>query len=268
MDNAKKTSWDSICNAFNQQYHYNIEVDITRRDLETTKQQYRESFSSFLTRWRAKAAQIINRPTEQEQIDIVIKNLLPAYQTRLQTQYLPDFKALIQTASKVEDLIKDESKFRKSNYPGSDYPGSPSSNQTGGEVAVISPGHPPIKLERQQRAFSDLGLPLSIVYKKALAANLVKPLEPKAPSNPLPKSYNANEYCEYHQGAGHKTDACKNLRHRIQDLVDSGDIIPIDAKPNINTNPLPRHSINHINDTEPTADPTSLITLATSLPNN
>ena len=124
MDNAKKASWDSICNAFNQQYHYNIEVDITRRDLETTKQQFKESFSSFLTRWRAKAAQMINHPTEHEQIDIVVKNLLPVYQTHLQTQYLPDFKALIQTASKVEDLIqsghiKDESRFCKTNYSNS-----------------------------------------------------------------------------------------------------------------------------------------------------
>ena len=80
---------------------------------------------------------------------------------------------------------------------------------------MISPREPPIKLERERRAFSDLGLSLSVVYKKALAANMVKPLEPKAPPNPLPKSYNAKEYREYHQGAGHKTDACKNLRHRI-----------------------------------------------------
>ena len=107
---------------------------------------------------------------------------------------------------------------------------------------MISPAQPPIQLERERRAFSDLGLPLSVVYKKVLAANLVKPLEPKAPPNPLPKSYNANEYCEYHQGAGHKTDTCQKLRHRIQDLVDNGDIIPIGSKPNINTNPLPRHS--------------------------
>ena len=156
MDNAKKTSWDSICNAFNRQYHYNIEVDITRRDLETTKQQHKESFSTFLTRWRAKAAQMINRPTEQEQNDIIIKNLLPVYQTHLQTQYLPDFKALIQTASKVEDLIqsghiKDKSKFCKGNYFGTS---SSPSNQR--EIAVILPSRSPIQLGKQ--AFLDLGL--------------------------------------------------------------------------------------------------------------
>ena len=156
MDNAKKTSWDSICNAFNQQYHYKIEVDITRRDLKTTKQQYKESFSTFLTRWRAKAAQMPNRPTEQEQIDIIIKNLLPMYQTHLQTQYLPNFKALIQTASKVEDLvqsghIQDESRFCKDNYSN-----TASSDQNGGEIVVILPSRSPIQLGKQ--AFLDLGL--------------------------------------------------------------------------------------------------------------
>ncbi|KAL6000410.1 hypothetical protein ACLOJK_024106 [Asimina triloba] len=38
-----------ICNEFNKQYRYNMEVDITRRDLETTK-------------WRNKAAQMSDRP--------------------------------------------------------------------------------------------------------------------------------------------------------------------------------------------------------------
>src|ERR1043165_5264488 len=67
LDLTKIKTWEDICNVFNKQYHYNIEVDVTRRELETTKQKNGEFFSSFLTRWRAKAAQMINRPTEQEQ---------------------------------------------------------------------------------------------------------------------------------------------------------------------------------------------------------
>ena len=83
-DNQKKT-WDDICNAFNRQYHYNLEVDITWRDLETTKQFPMESFSTFHQRLRAKAAQMVNQSTEQEQVDIIVKNLLPVYQNHLLT---------------------------------------------------------------------------------------------------------------------------------------------------------------------------------------
>ena len=56
LEDSQKKTWDDICNAFNRQYRYNLEVDITRRDLETTKQFPKESFSTFLQRWRAKAA--------------------------------------------------------------------------------------------------------------------------------------------------------------------------------------------------------------------
>ena len=66
-----------------------------------------------------KAAQMINRPTEQEQVNIMVKNLLPTYQNLLQTQYLPSFQSLITTANKIEDLIQtghikeDSSKYKK-----------------------------------------------------------------------------------------------------------------------------------------------------------
>ena len=56
LDDARAKSWEDICREFHIQYKYNIEVDITRRDLETTKQEPKESFSTFITKWRSKAA--------------------------------------------------------------------------------------------------------------------------------------------------------------------------------------------------------------------
>ena len=56
LNNARARSWEDIYWEFHKQYKYNIEVDITRRDLETTKQEPKESFSAFITNWRAKAA--------------------------------------------------------------------------------------------------------------------------------------------------------------------------------------------------------------------
>ena len=38
LDDAKARSWEDICREFHKQYKYNMEVDIRRRDLETTKQ--------------------------------------------------------------------------------------------------------------------------------------------------------------------------------------------------------------------------------------
>ena len=54
LDDARARSWE-VCREFQNQYKYNIEVHITRRDLVTTKQELKESFSTFTTKWRSKA---------------------------------------------------------------------------------------------------------------------------------------------------------------------------------------------------------------------
>ena len=54
LDDARARSWKDICRVFHKQYKYNIEVDITKRDLKTTKQESKESFSTFITKWRAR----------------------------------------------------------------------------------------------------------------------------------------------------------------------------------------------------------------------
>ena len=56
-----------------------MEVDIIRRVLETTKQEPKESFSTFITKWRANAAQMMSRPSKEEQLAMVVKNLLSIY---------------------------------------------------------------------------------------------------------------------------------------------------------------------------------------------
>ncbi|XP_075663055.1 uncharacterized protein LOC142632559 [Castanea sativa] len=105
LDDARARRWEDICREFHNQYKYNIEVDIIRRDLETTKQEPKESFSTFFTKWRSKATQMMNRPSEEEQLVIVVKNLLLVYYKYLFAQYFPNFKALIATRIQIEDAI-------------------------------------------------------------------------------------------------------------------------------------------------------------------
>ena len=73
--------------------------------METTKQKPKESFSTFITRWRSKADQMTNRPNEEEQIQMVMKNLLPIYHKHLFAQCFPNFKALIVAGTQVEDVV-------------------------------------------------------------------------------------------------------------------------------------------------------------------
>ena len=105
LEDSKTRTWEDIDNEFYRQYKYNTEVDITRRDLETTKQEPKESFSTFITRCRAKAAQMTNSPNEEEELGMVVKNLLPTYHKYFFAQYFPSFKALVATGTQIEDAM-------------------------------------------------------------------------------------------------------------------------------------------------------------------
>ena len=105
LDDARARSWEDICHEFHNQYKYNIEVDITRRDLETMKQEPKKSFSTFIIKWRSKAAQMMNRPSEEEQLAMFVKNLLLVYHKYLFAQFFPNFKALTVVGTQIEDAI-------------------------------------------------------------------------------------------------------------------------------------------------------------------
>ena len=53
------------------QFIFNTMIDVTLRNLETTKQGIGETFSKHKTRWKEKASRMVNRPNEKDQINIV-----------------------------------------------------------------------------------------------------------------------------------------------------------------------------------------------------
>lgn len=88
-------------------------------------------------------------------------------------------------------------------------------------------------------------MPLERVFEKLRSHDLLKPLDPRPPPNPLPKNYNENEYCKFHQTKGRPTNRCYRLCHEIQDLLDKQIISPPIApnRPNVTRNPLPTHNM-------------------------
>ena len=48
---------------------------------------------------------MMNRPSEEEHLAMVVKNLLPSYHKYLFAQYFPNFKALITAGIQIEDVI-------------------------------------------------------------------------------------------------------------------------------------------------------------------
>ncbi|KAI8527167.1 hypothetical protein RHMOL_Rhmol12G0054700 [Rhododendron molle] len=75
LDFTKYKGWQEFANAFINQYAYNVQIEVTTRDLEMLKQKPNESFANFLTRWRKKATQMKTHASEDDQVKMVVRNL-------------------------------------------------------------------------------------------------------------------------------------------------------------------------------------------------
>ena len=93
---------------FIRQYSFNTVVDVSHKELETLKQRSSELVTSFISRWREKIAQIINRPSERDQINMIMRNLLPRFARHLMSFPQTNFGSLVQAPmalrkAKLED---------------------------------------------------------------------------------------------------------------------------------------------------------------------
>ena len=81
---------------------------------------------------------------------------------------------------------------------------------------------------------------LAQAYENLTSKGFIKPQNPTPMPNPVPPTWNLNEYCHFHQNFGHKTENCFYLKDEVQDLIDSGTLpnLNIIIKPNISKNPL------------------------------
>ena len=68
LEDSKTKNWEDIMDAFVAQYNYNTQLDVTLRDLETTRQNAGETFVDFLSCWRGKTPKMTNRPTKIEYV--------------------------------------------------------------------------------------------------------------------------------------------------------------------------------------------------------
>ena len=87
------------------QFIFNTMIDVTLKDLETTKQGVGKTFSENMTRWKGKASRMVNRPNEKDQINMIIKNLLLAYNSRLLSLPISSFGELCNCGTRIKDAI-------------------------------------------------------------------------------------------------------------------------------------------------------------------
>ncbi|XP_034710462.1 uncharacterized protein LOC117933177 [Vitis riparia] len=265
VEPSRLRTWGDVAHEFLTQFAFSADIDVSRRELEATRQRPDESISSF-----------------------------PRFARRLVGVPFQDLKSLVQTAFSVEEAIARGLWIDNAISPDSKEKRPIGSSTRSREVSAISyqyqrpahhsayrsltvrahfslpqyqyqldyaqepyiaqtsmqprpphlraATHPPPRLyaQRPARQFTPLGMTLTRAFEKLRDAGVIVPLAPRPLPHPIPPHFRSHEHCLYHQIPGHDTERCSALHHTIQDLIDSG--VADLARPSVTTNPLPTHS--------------------------
>ena len=105
LDPSRRRTWADLGQEFIRQYAFNTVVDVSRRELEALRQRPDESVTSFISCWREKIAQIIDRPSEHDQINMIMRSLQPCFARHLIGFPHIDFGSLVQALYGIEEGI-------------------------------------------------------------------------------------------------------------------------------------------------------------------
>ena len=118
---------------------------------------------------------MITRPSEEEQIQMVVKNLLPIFHKHLFAQYFSNFKALIIVGTQVEDAINNG---MLKNEKGSIFEKVATHTTNEEVINVVVPQTSSNVHSRPQRKFNELHMPMSQLLEKLKLEGHLGPFEP------------------------------------------------------------------------------------------
>ncbi|RVW32228.1 Cytochrome f [Vitis vinifera] len=222
LESSRRRTWEDLAQEFLRQYSFSGDTSITRRELELLRQGSDESVSSFISRWRERIAEMIERPSERDQMGISLVQALLDVDDGLSRGLWSDITPSPDTEGK--ELVDH---MRAMEIPRSDFPPlqhhHPHSVQQYPSVhphtVTVRPSfqfqRPQTSIprheqsrphRRRQRTYSDLGMPLDRAFERLRSTGVLVPLAPRPLPSTLPPRFRAHEFCAFHQMAGHRTD--------------------------------------------------------------
>ena len=242
LDPSRRRTWADLGQEFIRQYSFNTVVDVSRRELEALRQRPDESVTSFISRWREKIAQIIDRPSERVQIGMIMRSLQPRFARHLMCFPQTDFGSLVQALYGIEEGISrglwaDSS---PSDSKGKKLGSGPRPSDVGsiGITRHRSPHHLPF-----QRQFSDTPYQMTQrgQYRPASPFRPVGPTYLHSPPQPVYATQAPQRpHVQYHQQyrapppprpAKQFTQLGMPLSRAFQRLVEGGLIVPLPPRP-------------------------------------
>ncbi|RVW73667.1 hypothetical protein CK203_057071 [Vitis vinifera] len=221
VEPSRLRTWEDVAHEFLTQFAFSADIDVSRRELEATRQRPDESISSFVTRWRTK---------------LRFARCLVASHFRISRVWFKQLLVLRRPSLEIMD--------RCYCFPDSKGKKPIGSFSRSGEVGAISYQHrrpayhspyrpPPV---RAHFPYPQYQYQPDYVQEPYIAQTGMQPRPPhsRVATHPPSRPYAQRPI------QGHDTERCSALHHAIQDLIDSG-LVDL-AGPSVTTNPLPAHS--------------------------
>ncbi|XP_071905667.1 uncharacterized protein [Coffea arabica] len=218
-------------------YEYNCELALTRTTLEGTKRKPFEDHKTYAKRWRKLAAKVEPPMTEEEIVRTFIKTHDLPYFEEIFRMTRCSFAEIINKLEEYDEFVRagkivNVSALKSQLEPMQNQGSSSKKSQ--------------FKKGEEETSFVwNQGRPLDQVYKQLKAAGKIGTIPPKVYTKGVPPGYDLQSFCAYHSRApGHSTVNCWVLKHKIQDMIEAGDIIlrrREEQGPSVSKNPLPVH---------------------------
>ena len=94
-----------MCEAFVQQYKYNVDMAPDRSDLQAMTQNDKETFNEYAQRWSDIAAQVSPRIEEKEMTKLFVNTLSQFYYERMVRSAPRDFREMVGMGMCLEEGV-------------------------------------------------------------------------------------------------------------------------------------------------------------------
>ncbi|XP_027158321.1 uncharacterized protein LOC113759941 [Coffea eugenioides] len=229
--------WLDLSTTFVRQYEYNCELAPTRTTLEGTKRKPSEDHKIYAKRWRKLAAKVEPPMSENEIVRTFIKAHDPPYFEEIFRMTGCSFAEIVNKLEEYDEFMRAGKIVNVSALK---------SQLEAMQSQSSSSKKSQFKKKDEEASFVwNQGRPIDQLYEQLKAAGKIGTVPPKTYSKGFPIGYDPQSFCAYHSGApGHSTANCWALKHKIQDMIESGDIVlrrRDEQGPNVSKNPLPTH---------------------------
>ncbi|XP_039682945.1 uncharacterized protein [Medicago truncatula] len=229
LDKTKIQTFHDLCEAFVQQYDYNVDMAPDRSDLQAMTQGDKETFKEYAQRWRDTAAQVSPRIEEKEMTKLFLKTLDQFYYEKMVGSTPKNFAEMVGMGVQLEEGVREGRLVRAGTLASAVAHGS--SQPKYQHIAVVTPATNVIQQPgysgkqgvtgyqsqsqqqpRQQAPrtrFDPIPMKYAELLPSLLKGNYVQTKPPPPMPGKLPAGFRADLSCDFHQGApGHDVERC------------------------------------------------------------